>query len=104
MTADDAALTAWIAGLEPPRREGVYMRHSPAGPYSCWSGDRWFGDAAVPEAAAASRQPSKYRSAPWRGLATAPSEPCWSCRGHTVIDRGYDAESDVDLIDECIEC
>ena len=75
-----AALTGWLPGSQPPLREDVYQRGRPAGPYSCWSGDRWFGDEKDPEAAAAQKRPSTHQSARWRGLTTPPSEPCWSCR------------------------
>ena len=101
---DTTTLTDWFEADVQPAREGVFQRRFPAGPYSCWSGDRWYGDSLSPAAAALEQKPSRHQAVPWRGLVSEPSEPCWACRGHTVIDLGFDAETEADLIDECPEC
>jgi hypothetical protein len=97
-------LTPWIDGALTPAREGVYQRRSPAGPYACWDGATWYFDSPSAPAAAAQVEPSALQAAAWRGLTEAPAAPCFACRGHTVIDRGVDAESGLDLIEECPEC
>ncbi|MEO8922169.1 MAG: hypothetical protein ABI330_04995 [Caldimonas sp.] len=97
-------LTPWIDGATPPAREGVYRRRSPAGIYACWDGSTWYVDSSTPGAAAAQVERSVRQKAPWRGLSMAPAAPCFACRGHTVIDRGVDAKSGRDLIEECPEC
>ena len=96
--------TAWHRGRTPPLRAGVYERRPPAGPFACWDGKRWRQDAA--SAAAASRQEgaSAWQRAPWRGLVQASHALCATCRGHTVLDHGVDAESGADLIEECPDC
>jgi hypothetical protein len=94
--------TAWLDARDPPVREGVYRRQAPAGPYSCWSAEQWFGDAPSVAAAAAARRPSTWQHARWAGISQAPDEPCALCRGLTVIDHGHDEAGD--LIDECPEC
>ncbi len=96
-------LTGWLIDVL-PAHEGVYARQAPAGPYSCFTGDRWFGDAATPAAAAASRLESPRQRAAWRGLVARPDEVCGTCRGHSLIDHGVDAESGRDLIQECPDC
>ena len=101
---DSSFLTTWLSGSSAPVNEGVYLRRTPAGPYSCWSGDRWYGDAEELEQAARAKQPSRHQSSPWRGLLAPSAGPCWACKGHTVIDQGYDAEKDADLIEECPHC
>src|SRR3954464_15530524 len=93
-------LSSWVAGSVNPIREGVYRRKSPAGPYTCWSGRHWYLDADSPARAATRVELSPHQAAPWRGVATPTAGPCFTCRGHTVIDRGYDAEGDADLIEE----
>lgn len=98
------ALTDWLDARQRPAHAGVYERQKPAGPYACWSGAGWFADAATPEAAAWQEAPSAYPSAPWRGLAQPPGAPCLTCRGHTLLDHGYDEESDRDNIMECPDC
>lgn len=97
-------LTPWLSGEEQPLREGVYRRQFPAGPYSCWGGDRWLQDANTPQAAAAQLSMSPHQRTAWRGLTEASGLPCASCRGHGVIDRGVDPESGRDLITECPDC
>lgn len=98
------ALTPWLSGSVEPIHEGVYRRRSPAGPYSCWSAQRWYGDQPSPRRAAAQRETSRHQSEAWRGLVAGSDETCGTCRGQTVIDRGYDVEADVDLIGECPDC
>ena len=97
-------LTPWIDGARLPAREGVYRRRSAQGAYACWDGTAWYLDAPSPHAAAAQLERSALQQAAWRGLSTPPDAPCFACRGHTVIDRGVDAETGHDLIDECPEC
>lgn len=96
--------TAWFAAPAVPARAGVYERHAPAGPFSCWDGARWRRDARTAAAAARQQNGSAYLGAKWRGLVAASAAPCATCRGHTVIDRGVDAESNADLIEECPDC
>lgn len=100
-------LGPWYGSDEVPLRPGVYQRRWPAGPYSCWSGEGWFGDAVTPAAAARQQAPSRSQAAAWRGLAE-PAEPtdapCTTCGGHGVIDRGHDEESGEDSIGECPDC
>ena len=98
------ALTAWLNGNQRPAHAGVYQRTAPAGPYACWGGEGWFADAANPGAAARQEAPSAYQGAPWRGLAQPPQAPCLTCRGHTVLDQGFDEASGRDLIMECPDC
>lgn len=98
------ALTPWFSGHREPVREGVYRRRSSNAPYACWSGTQWHADADTPQAAAASRQVSARQHVPWRGVATPPPGPCFACRGHTVIDRGWDDEAERDQIEECVDC
>jgi hypothetical protein len=98
------ALTAWLDGSQRPARAGVYERKAPAGRYACWGGDGWFADAATPEAAALEEAPSAHQTAPWRGLAQPPAAPCLTCRGHSVLDRGFDESGGQDLITECPDC
>ena len=102
--APAAVLTPWLPATARPVREGVYSRAAPAGPYACWSGSTWYGDAASAAAAAARVEPSAHQSAAWRGLSSPPETPCFACKGHTVIDRGVDPETQRDLIEECPEC
>jgi hypothetical protein len=97
-------LTSWFEGGDVPVRSGVYRRRWPGGPYTCWDGERWRGDAGTPEAAAANEGTSRWPAAAWQGLVDPPATPCLTCRGHTVIDRGVDADSDADLISECPDC
>ena len=100
----DTVLTPWLPATQQPVREGVYRRAAPAGPYACWSGRTWYGDAPTAAAAAARAEPSAVQSAAWRGLSSPPQAPCFACKGHTVIDRGVDPETQRDLIEECPEC
>jgi len=97
-------LTAWLDGAQAPARAGVYRRRSPAGPFACWDGALWHGDAATVVAAAREQRPSQRQDAAWRGLVDAPPAPCPTCGGRTVLDRGFDAESGADLIGECPDC
>ncbi len=97
-------LTPWLDAALTPAREGVYRRRFPAGPYACWDGLTWYLDAPSPTAAAAQIERSALQRARWRGLSVAPEVPCFACRGHTVIDRGVDVESGLDLIEECPQC
>ena len=94
----------WISGSAAPVREGVYERRGVDGAYSCWNGDRWGGDADAPDEAAASRAVSREQAAPWRGLAAPSDAPCATCRGHTVVDAGVDADAGTDLLGECPDC
>lgn len=102
--ARPSALTGWFDANEQPVREGVYERRSTSGRYACWSGTHWYADAATPEAAAAQRRFSPRQALPWRGVATPPPGPCFACRGHSVIDHGWDDDTGRDRIEECIEC
>jgi hypothetical protein len=96
--------TGWFSGSVRPVHEGVYQRRFPAGPYSCWSGQRWFGDAATAAVAATALEASRYPSAEWRGLRTPSSLPCAACRGHGVIDQGEDDPAGWPLLRDCPEC
>ena len=96
--------TPWFDGDQEPLREGPYQRRAPAGPYSCWAQGRWFGDAASPQAAAASRRASRWQHAAWRGLAASSGLPCSTCRGSKLIDLGFDEETGEDRISDCIDC
>ncbi|MBA3598400.1 MAG: hypothetical protein H0W40_13645 [Methylibium sp.] len=98
------ALTGWLDGSHRPTHRGVYARKEPAGPYACWGGEGWFADAATPQAAALEEAPSAHQAAPWRGLAKPPAAPCLTCRGHTVLDHGYDEQTELDTIMECPDC
>ena len=102
--ADELQRTAWFDGATAPARPGVYERRAPAGPYACWDGARWRGDAPSALAAAERERPSAIRRAAWRGLVAAAAAPCATCRGHTVVDRGVDEDSGADLIAECPDC
>ncbi len=97
-------VTEWFGPTTPPEREGVYQRLAPAGPFACWNGRRWNADAHAPAEAARQTTPSRYPGAPWRGLVEPTDRPCATCGGHTVVDRGVDADSGTDLIDECPDC
>ena len=104
MKGAGAGRTPWLDGALAPAREGVYARRAPAGPYSCWSAERWYGDAPTPALAAAARKPSRHPHAAWRGLADPPDAPCYACKGATVVDRGWDEDAQRDLIEECPAC
>ena len=104
VAANEPERTAWFAASSLPARPGVYERRAPAGPYSCWDGTRWRDDAQGAAAAARRQGASALQKAAWRGLVAAPSAPCATCRGQTVIDRGVDVETGVDLIVECPDC
>ena len=97
-------LTDWISGAVHPVHEGVYERRVSDGSFSCWNGRGWNRDATTPAKAAGQREPSRDQNASWRGL-TSPSDlPCATCKGHTMLDRGYDEDSGLDLIGECPDC
>ena len=97
-------VTDWYGATARPVHEGVYERLFPAGPYSCWNGRAWNADAPRPAEAARQTRASDYQDARWRGLVEASAEPCATCRGHTVVDRGVDEDSGEDLIAECVDC
>ena len=99
-----APLTAWYPPDTRPEREGVYERRSPDGAYACWNGRAWNADARSPAAAARQRVASARQSTSWRGLTAASGAPCATCRGHSVLDRGFDEEAGVDRIEECPDC
>jgi len=103
-SAADPARTRWFDAAALPARPGVYERRGGRGRYACWDGSRWRKDA--DSAAAAARQPSAslLQRVPWRGLVEASAAPCSTCRGHTVVDHGVDAETGADLLDECPDC
>jgi hypothetical protein len=103
-TGNEARRTAWFDADTAPARRGVYERRAPAGPYACWDGSRWRGDAASAAAAASREGASPLQRAAWRGLLAAAPALCATCRGQTVIDRGVDIESGADLIVECPDC
>ncbi len=96
--------TPWLEAASLPARAGVYERRAPAGPFACWDGSHWRADAPTASLAARQTGASPHSGAPWRGLRTAVDAPCATCRGHTVLDRGIDAESGADLIEECPDC
>lgn len=97
-------VTDWFDAKTPPAREGVYERDAPAGPFACWDGQAWKADAKAPADAARAARSSPIQAARWRGLVERTDRPCATCGGHTVVDRGIDAESGDDLIDECPDC
>lgn len=97
-------VTDWISGGIKPVHEGVYERRMSDGPFSCWNGHTWNGDAAGPAEAAGSTVPSRDQNASWRGLVRQSSLPCATCSGHTIVDRGYDEDAGVDLLGECPDC
>ena len=45
IAANEPERTAWFDADTAPARAGVYERRAPAGPYACWDGRRWRGDA-----------------------------------------------------------
>ena len=59
---------------------------------------------APPALAAGSAERSRDQNASWRGLATPSDLPCATCKGETVVDRGYDHDAERDLIGECPDC
>ena len=101
---DTLETTAWFSAFSRPSREGVYQRRGLAGPFSCWNGRTWNAEAASPAEAAGRTEPSVRQWAPWRGLVAQHDAPCATCGGRTIVDRGVDAETDADLIDECPDC
>ena len=101
---ETSELTDWMPGTLEPVHEGVYQRRMSDGSFSCWTGRVWNRDAATPDEAAGSTSPSRDQRASWRGLATPSALPCATCGGHTIVDRGYDAETDRDLLEECPDC
>lgn len=102
--ADEHEVTDWISGRVTPVHEGVYERRVSDGAFSCWNGGQWNEDAASPSEAAGKTIPSRDQNASWRGLATQSDLPCATCKGHTVVDGGYDEDSGRDLIAECPDC
>ena len=100
----DSSLTPWLSGDVSPVYIGPYKRLFPAGPYSCWDGRAWFGDAATPAKAAAAVSRSAYQGASWRGLAASTELPCSLCRGHGVLDDGVDDDEGWPTLTECTEC
>jgi hypothetical protein len=103
-SAANAARTGWFDAAALPARPGVYERRGGARRYACWDGARWRRDAESAAAAARQASASTVQHAPWRGLVEASAQACSTCRGHTVVDRGVDAETGADLIDECPDC
>jgi len=97
-------VSPWLDARVRPAHEGVYQRRVDGDAFSCWNGRRWNADAPTPSAAADVRRPSSPQRVAWRGLNQPSDQPCATCNGHTVIDRGHDEESGVDLIDECTDC
>jgi hypothetical protein len=103
--APSLPLTPWFDAVAWPERTGVYRRASPAGPYSCWAGGAWWGDAATPQAAAEARRTSDRQHVRWRGVAVAHGQPCRRCRGLGVVDPGLDDPAvETDRIDDCPDC
>ena len=84
--------TTWFAASSRPTREGVYERRA------------WNADAQSPREAAGQESPSDRQDVSWRGLSSPHDAPCATCRGHTVVDRGVDADSGADDIAECPDC
>jgi hypothetical protein len=103
-SAADPARTTWFAAAAWPARPGVYERRGADARYACWDGSRWRRDAHSAAAAARQDSASRIQRAPWRGLVEASAAPCSTCRGHSVVDRGVDAETGADLIGECPDC
>jgi hypothetical protein len=97
-------VTEWFGASSPPEHEGVYERLFPGGPFSCWNGRAWNKDAHGPADAALQTTLSPHQNVPWRGLLQPSPAPCATCRGHTVVDRGFDQETGADLIAECPDC
>lgn len=104
MNNDDDLTTPWFDASTPPVREGPYRRRYPAGPFSCWTGQAWYGDAHSPQAAAAAKQASRHQQVPWQGLARLSDLPCSACKGHGVIDLGDDDAQGWPLLRECATC
>jgi hypothetical protein len=104
IAANEPERTAWFDDHRTPARPGVYERRAPAGPYACWDGRHWRGDAGSVAAAVSREEASAVQRAAWRGLVEAAPAFCATCRGNTVIDRGVDIESGADLIAECPDC
>ena len=103
-TEFDTPLTDWIPGSTTPVHQGVYERRVSDGSFSCWNGAVWNADAASPADAAGKESPSRDQNASWRGLAEPSALPCATCKGHTVVDRGYDEDAGKDLLGECPDC
>ena len=101
---ETSELTDWIPGEVKPVHEGVYERRMSDGSFSCWNGEVWNEDAATPADAAGKTSPSRDQRASWRGLAVPSALPCATCGGHTIVDRGYDPDTDRDLLTECPDC
>lgn len=101
---DDTPVTDWLPGSIHPVHEGVYERRVSDGSFSCWNGTRWKEDAQSPALAAGKVAPSRDQNASWRGLAVQSDLPCATCKGETVVDGGYDEESERDLLGECPDC
>jgi hypothetical protein len=99
-----AGWTPWFDPDVVPVHPGVYRRRWPAGPYACWDGRAWRADARSPEAAASSASPSASPPSAWQGLASPPEAPCLTCKGHGLVDKGFDEETGTDLIGECPDC
>ena len=97
-------LTGWLPGSAHPVRGGIYERQSPAGPYACWGGQHWYADAQTPTEASRKHGLSRNQSVPWRGIGEPTSDRCATCRGHGVLDRGFDEDAARDLIEECPDC
>jgi len=97
-------VSAWLDARVRPTHEGVYQRRIDGTAFSCWNGRLWNAEAATPAAAADRRRPSDRQRAAWRGLTQPSAQPCATCKGHTVVDRGHDEDSGRDLIEECSDC
>ena len=97
-------VSPWLDARFRPAHEGVYQRRVDGDAFSCWNGRLWNTDAPTPAAAAHSRKPSDRQRVAWRGLTRPSNEPCATCQGHTVVDRGHDEENGIDLIEECSDC
>lgn len=98
-----ADVTPWFNGRQPPAREGVYQRRD-ALRYACWDGVRWRGGAASPAEAARRSGASPHQNVAWRGLTEPAGAPCPTCRGHTVVDLGWDPDTGGDWLAECPDC
>ncbi|MEO8938783.1 MAG: hypothetical protein ABI277_04650 [Burkholderiaceae bacterium] len=101
---DPNEVTDWFSGAVHPAQEGVYERRVSDGSFSCWNGRSWNRDADTPADAAGAVEPSRDQNASWRGLKAASALPCATCKGHTVVDRGFDVETGADLLVECPDC
>lgn len=104
LVQDADITTPWFDPETQPVHQGVYQRRFPGGPYSCWDGTKWFGDAANAARAATTDAPSPHQDIGWRGLVSPSAAPCPTCRGHGVVDLGVHEDTGDDLMEPCEDC